>query len=56
MTENLWLIVVAGGPLLIAVLIAFALLRRRTVSRAEHAATERATARLYDREDRGKAP
>lgn len=56
MTENLWLILVAGGPAVIAVALAFALFRRRKRSPTERAATERATAKLYDPEDRGKEP
>lgn len=55
MTENFWLLIVAGGPVLIAVLIAVALLQRRKRSPAERAATERATAELYKPEDRGKS-
>lgn len=56
MTENLWLLIVAGGPVLIAILIGFALFQRRRPSPARRAATERATARLYDEDDRGKEP
>lgn len=56
MTENLWLLIVAGGPLLIAVVIAYALFQRRKPSAAQRAATDRATARLYDEDDRGKEP
>ncbi len=55
-TENLWLIVVAGGPILLAVLIAIALMRRTKRSPAEKAATERATAALYDPKDRNLPP
>lgn len=56
MTENLWLIIVAGGPVLIAVVIAYALFQRRKPSAAQRAATERATARLYDEKERGEEP
>ncbi|MCO6050398.1 hypothetical protein NGM99_11455 [Mesorhizobium sp. RP14(2022)] len=55
-TENLWLIVVAGGPILIAVLIVFALTQRRKRTAAEKQATERATAELYSPRDRGAPP
>ncbi len=54
MTENLWLLVVAGGPVLIAVLIAVALLQRRKRTPAERAATDRATADLYKPEEPGR--
>lgn len=47
-TNYLWLLVVAGGPLLLAVLIGFALLRRRRLSRAEHIAQDRGTRKVYD--------
>lgn len=56
MTENLWLVVVAGGPVLLAVALAFALFQRRRRTPAERAAADRATADLYKPEDRGKEP
>ncbi|MBE7184302.1 MAG: hypothetical protein INR68_07840 [Methylobacterium mesophilicum] len=55
-TENLWLLVVAGGPILIAVLIVVALTQRRKRTPAEKQATERATAELYSPRDRGVPP
>jgi len=48
MVENmLWLLVVAGGPLVIAVLVAYALLNRRPLGPAERRERDRATDRLY---------
>lgn len=48
MFENsMWLIVVAGGPLLLAILIAYALLTQRDRSPAERRESDRATERLY---------
>jgi hypothetical protein len=48
MTEAMWFIAVAIGPLLLVVLFAYALLRRRRLSAAERAAQIRATERVYD--------
>ena len=56
MTENLWLLVVAGGPVLIALLIGVALFQRKRRTPAQRAATERATAELYNPKDRGREP
>ena len=48
MFENgMWLFVVAGGPLIIAILIAYALLTRRRRGPAERRESARATERLY---------
>ena len=48
-TENvLWLLVVAGGPLLLAILIGYALLRKRRLTRSERAARERGTRDVFD--------
>ncbi|MER8405279.1 MULTISPECIES: hypothetical protein [unclassified Mesorhizobium] len=44
---SLWLLVVAGGPLLLAILIAYALLTQRRRSPAERRESDRATERLY---------
>lgn len=51
MTEALWLLVVMGGPLVIGVAIAYALLTRRRRSPAEALAQRRATRRLYEEEE-----
>ncbi|WP_164783905.1 MULTISPECIES: hypothetical protein [unclassified Mesorhizobium] len=51
MFENsMWLLVVAGGPLILAILIAYALLTRRRRGPAERRESERATERLYREE------
>lgn len=50
MTEWLWLLIVAGGPVLIAVVLAFALMRRRQLSTGERIAQRRATRREYERD------
>lgn len=47
-TNFLWLLVVAGGPLLLAVLIGYALLRRRRLSRAERVERDRGTRDVFD--------
>jgi hypothetical protein len=44
----LWLLAVAGGPLLLLVLFGYVLLRRRRLSRAERAARDRGTRNLFD--------
>ncbi len=36
MADILWLVVVAGGPLLLAVVILFAMTRQRRLTRREH--------------------
>ncbi|WP_254026930.1 hypothetical protein [Mesorhizobium ventifaucium] len=51
MFENsMWLIVVAGGPLLLAILLAYALLTWRRRGPAERRESDRATERLYREE------
>ncbi|MGX9115311.1 hypothetical protein ACWTU6_01245 [Mesorhizobium sp. BHbsci] len=51
MFENsMWLLVVAGGPLILAILIAYALLTRRRRGPAERRESARATERLYREE------
>lgn len=47
MTNTLWLFVVFGGPLLLGIAIAYALLMRRERTPAEAAAGRQATRRLY---------
>jgi hypothetical protein len=54
--EMLWLFVVACGPVILGLLIAYALMTRRRRGPAERRATEEATARLYrDEHNRGAA-
>jgi hypothetical protein len=48
MFENsLWLLIVAGGPLLLAILLAWALLTRRRAGPAERRERDRATRETY---------
>ncbi len=57
MTETLWLLIVMGGPILIAVLLAYALLNRRKRSVGEAAAQRSATRQLYEeKEEPAPAP
>lgn len=51
MTETFWLLVTAGGPLILAIIFAYVLIRRRKLSRAEFEAGERETRRLYEERD-----
>lgn len=44
----LWLLVVAGGPLLLAILFGYALLRRRRLSRSERTAQKQGTRDVFD--------
>ncbi|ESY09909.1 hypothetical protein NKK48_03095 [Mesorhizobium sp. C386A] len=48
----MWLIVVAGGPLLLAVLMAYVLITRRYRGPAERMESDRATKRLYSQDER----
>lgn len=57
MTEILWLLIVIGGPILIAVLLAYAMLNRRKRSTGEAAAQRSATRQLYEeKEEPAPAP
>jgi hypothetical protein len=48
MVENiLWIIVVAGGPVVLGLAIAYALVTRRRRSRAQREISEREVDRLY---------
>ncbi len=48
MFENfMWLVIVAGGPLLIAILLAWALLKRRRPGPAEQRERDEATRKVY---------
>lgn len=48
MFENaMWLLVVAGGPLFLAVLLAWALVKRRRMGPAERRERDRATREAY---------
>jgi hypothetical protein len=56
MTEILWLLIVLGGPILIAVLLAYALVNRRKPSTGEAAAQRSATRHLYEDEEKPAPP
>lgn len=43
-----WVLAIVGGPLLLAILIAFAMLRRRPLTPGERVAQHRAVEREYD--------
>lgn len=49
MAEFLWLVAVAGGPILLAIVVAYALVRnrRRSRTRSEERAGDQATRDLY---------
>lgn len=51
MSETVWFFAVAGGPLLLAIIFAYVLIRRRKVSRAEFDAGERGARRIYEHRD-----
>lgn len=51
MTTFLWLLVVAGGPLLIALALVYGMLRSRRLTGVEKRAREDAIERLYDKKD-----
>jgi len=51
MTTFLWLLVVAGGPLLIALVLAYGMLRSRKLTGSEERAREDAIERLYDKKN-----
>ena len=51
MTTFLWLLVVAGGPLLIALALAYGMMRSRKLTRGEERARENAIESLYDEGD-----
>jgi len=56
MTESLWLLVVAGGPIVIAIVVAYALMTRRSRTVGEKAAARQATRRLYEEDETAPAP
>lgn len=51
MTTFLWLLVVAGGPLLIALVLAYGMMRSRKLTGAEERDREDAIERLYDKKE-----
>lgn len=51
MTEFLWLLLVAAGPVLLGAAAAYALLNRRRLTPGEKSAQKRGTERLYRERD-----
>lgn len=51
MTETFWLLTVLGGPLIIGIVIAYALLTRRKRTAGEAYAQRQATRQLYQGDD-----
>jgi hypothetical protein len=51
MTNYLWLLVVAGGPALIALAIAYAMIRNRRLTPREKQAQHQAVERMYHEDD-----
>lgn len=52
MTNYLWFFTVAMGPVLIAAVLAYALLRRRRLSAFEQRKSDEATRHLYESDER----
>lgn len=50
--SSVWSLVTVVGPILLIVVLAWAMLRNRSRSRAEKERTEQATRDLYERSDR----
>lgn len=50
MAEILWLLAVAGGPVVLGVAIAYAWVRRRRLSRRERQERDKATKELYEQD------
>jgi hypothetical protein len=55
MTTFLWLLVIAGGPVLIGLVLAYGMMRSRRLTRVEEDARERAVEDMYDTEHHGGA-
>lgn len=56
MSNYLWLFVVAGGPVLIALAIAYAMMRSRRLTPGEKEARHEAIEKLYHKDDKHDAP
>jgi len=50
MTTVLWLLVVAGGPLLIGIVLAYGMLNRRRLTPSEDAKRNQAIRKMYNSE------
>ena len=53
--STFWLFVIVGGPALIGIVVVWAILRNRGRSRAQVAAGERETRKVYDEQPPGGA-
>jgi hypothetical protein len=51
MTTFLWLVVLAGGPLLIALVLAYVMLRSKKLTGVEKQARDRAIKDMYEERD-----
>jgi hypothetical protein len=56
MADKLWFIVVALGPLLLGAVIAYSILKRRSLRPAEQVHQDDAIERLYDKPEGGREP
>ncbi|MBB6180594.1 hypothetical protein [Pseudorhizobium flavum] len=56
MADKLWFVIVAIGPVLLGLVIAFGLMRRRRIGTVEKARQEEAVERLYDKPEGGREP
>ena len=52
MTTFMWLTVVAGGPILLGLVLAYAMLSRRKLSPTEEAARDDATRAMYGKSEK----
>ncbi|MGW9229581.1 hypothetical protein ACWGPT_01785 [Pseudorhizobium sp. NPDC055634] len=56
MADKLWFLIVAIGPVLLGLVLAFALMRKRRISSVEKARQEEAVEQLYDKPEGGRQP
>ena len=56
MADKLWFVIVALGPVLLGIVIAYGLMRRRRLSTAEKVRQEKAVERLFDKPEGGRQP
>ena len=54
MADKLWFVIVALGPVLLGIVIAYGLMRRRRLGAAEKIRQEEAVERLYDKPEGGR--
>jgi hypothetical protein len=51
MTEYLWLFVVVGGPIILGLIMAYGMMKRRRLTHAEKDARDQKTEKLYHSEN-----